>query len=98
MGRRPLHITYPSFFQQLCHLVVEVPTFADAQVLLSGVAVEGIVRRIDDLDRVVIPKKIRCTMRICEGPTSQMTLARWERFCFAMLELGKRWGSRAIHR
>lgn len=47
MGRRPLHITYPSFFQQLCHLVVEVPTFADAQVLLSGVAVEGIGRQGD---------------------------------------------------
>ena len=30
----------------------------------------GIVRRIDDLGRVVIPKEIRRTMRICEG-------ARW---------------------
>ena len=27
----------------------------------------GIVRRIDDLGRVVIPKKIRRTMRIREG-------------------------------
>ena len=27
----------------------------------------GIVRRIDDLGRVVIPKEIRRTMRICEG-------------------------------
>ena len=27
----------------------------------------GIVRRIDDLGRVVIPKEIRCTMRIREG-------------------------------
>ncbi len=26
----------------------------------------GIVRRIDDLGRVVIPKEIRRTMRICE--------------------------------
>lgn len=26
----------------------------------------GIVRRIDDLGRVVIPKEIRCTMRIRE--------------------------------
>ena len=52
----------------------------------------GIVRRIDDLGRVVIPKEIRRTMRIREGDPSQITLARWERFCFAMLDLSKRWG------
>ena len=52
----------------------------------------GIVRRIDDLGRVVIPKEIRRTMRIREGDPSQMTLAPWERFCFAMLDLVKRWG------
>ena len=52
----------------------------------------GIVRRIDDLGRVVIPKEIRRTMRIREGDPSQMTLARGERFCFAMLDLSKRWG------
>ena len=27
----------------------------------------GIVRRVDDLGRIVIPKEIRRTMRICEG-------------------------------
>ncbi len=52
----------------------------------------GIVRRIDDLGRVVIPKEIRRTMRIREGDPLQMTLARWERFCYAMLGLGKRQG------
>ena len=52
----------------------------------------GIVRRIDDLGRVVIPKEIRRTMRIREGDPSQITLARWERFCFAMLDLAKRQG------
>ena len=52
----------------------------------------GIVRRIDDLGRVVIPKEIRRTMRIREGDPSQMTLAPWERFCFAMLDLVTRWG------
>ena len=31
----------------------------------------GIVRRIDDLGRVVIPKEIRRTMRIREGDPSQ---------------------------
>ena len=52
----------------------------------------GIVRRIDDLGRVVIPKEIRRTLRIREGDPLQMTLARWERFCFAMEDLSKRIG------
>ena len=34
----------------------------------------GIVRRIDDLGRVVIPKEIRRTMRIREGDPSLSTL------------------------
>ena len=51
----------------------------------------GIVRRIDDLGRIVIPKEIRRTLRIREGDPSQITLARLERFCFAMLDLSKRW-------
>ena len=54
----------------------------------------GIVRRIDDLGRVVIPKEIRRTLRIREGDPSQMTLARWEQFCFAMGDLAKRQGWR----
>ena len=52
----------------------------------------GIVRRIDDLGRVVIPKEIRRTMRIREGDPSQMTLAPWEKLCFGMLDLAKREG------
>ena len=52
----------------------------------------GIVRRIDDLGRVVIPKEIRRTMRIREGDSLLMTLARWEQFCFAMLDLARRSG------
>ena len=52
----------------------------------------GIVRRIDDLGRVVIPKEIRRTMRIREGDPSQITLARWERFCAAMDDLAKQNG------
>ena len=39
----------------------------------------GIVRRIDDLGRVVIPKEIRRTMRIREGDPSQMTLTLTEK-------------------
>ena len=35
----------------------------------------GIVRRIDDLGRVVVPKEIRRTLRIREGDLSLITLA-----------------------
>ncbi len=52
----------------------------------------GIVRRIDDLGRVVIPKEIRRTMRIREGDPSQIMLERWERICFGMMDLSKRTG------
>jgi AbrB family looped-hinge helix DNA binding protein len=52
----------------------------------------GIVRRIDDLGRVVIPKEIRRTLRIREGDPLQTALTRWERFCFAMDDLAKRNG------
>lgn len=52
----------------------------------------GIVRRIDDLGRVVIPKEIRRTMRIREGDPSLISLTRWETFCSGMAELGKRVG------
>lgn len=52
----------------------------------------GIVRRIDDLGRVVIPKEIRRTMRIREGDRSQITLTDWENFCYAMEDLAQRQG------
>ena len=52
----------------------------------------GIVRRIDDLGRVVIPKEIRRTMRIREGDPSLITLEWWERFCAGMMDLEKRLG------
>ncbi len=51
----------------------------------------GIVRRIDDLGRVVIPKEIRRTLRIREGDPSQIILSEYERFGFAMLRLEERW-------
>ena len=52
----------------------------------------GIVRRIDDLGRVVIPKEIRRTLRIREGDPLQTALTPWERCCFAMDDLAKRNG------
>ena len=44
----------------------------------------GIVRRIDDLGRVVIPKEIRRTMKIREGDPSQTTLTPFDKFCIAI--------------
>ena len=52
----------------------------------------GIVRRIDDLGRVVIPKEIRRTMRIREGDPLQMTLTKTEFFTVSVVKLAKRKG------
>ena len=52
----------------------------------------GIVRRIDDLGRVVIPKEIRRTMRIREGAPTLTTLTPIIRFVYAMTDLSKRIG------
>ena len=52
----------------------------------------GIVRRIDDLGRVVIPKEIRRTMRIREGDPLQMTLTNEVFFVLGMINLSKRLG------
>ena len=50
----------------------------------------GIVRRIDDLGRVVIPKEIRRTMRIREGDPLLTTLKVEERMIKYLISLGKR--------
>ena len=50
----------------------------------------GIVRRIDDLGRVVIPKEIRRTMRIREGDPLLASLTREMRFLKGMEEVGRR--------
>ena len=44
----------------------------------------GIVRRVDDLGRIVIPKEIRRTLRIREGDPLLTTLAARERFACAV--------------
>ena len=49
----------------------------------------GIVRRIDDLGRVVIPKEIRRTMRIREGDPLLTTLTPMERTWNALLQLAE---------
>lgn len=50
----------------------------------------GIVRRIDDLGRVVIPKEIRRTMRIREGEPPLIALTQEHRFYTAMSALAQR--------
>ena len=50
----------------------------------------GIVRRIDDLGRVVIPKEIRRTMRIREGDPLLKTLTVSEKYLWAMKILSQR--------
>lgn len=50
----------------------------------------GIVRRIDDLGRVVIPKEIRRTMRIREGDPLQITLTSEDVFILGMLDFAQR--------
>ena len=50
----------------------------------------GIVRRIDDLGRVVIPKEIRRTLHLKEGDPSQTTLTLEEKFAIAVHSLAKR--------
>ena len=50
----------------------------------------GIVRRVDDLGRIVIPKEIRRTLKIREGDPSHTTLTPIDRFCIGVLQLGIR--------
>ena len=50
----------------------------------------GIVRRIDDLGRVVIPKEIRRTMRIREGAPSLIVLTQEYSFVTAMQSIAER--------
>ena len=50
----------------------------------------GIVRRVDDLGRIVIPKEIRRTLKIREGDPSLTTLTPSDRFCWAIHSIGQR--------
>ena len=50
----------------------------------------GIVRRIDDLGRVVIPKEIRRTLRIREGEPLLTTLTLFYKFYWAIHSLAQR--------
>ena len=83
------------FFYMNCTVSVNTTTIAaEIPKMGGGIAMKatGIVRRIDDLGRVVIPKEIRRTLRIREGDPLQTSLTAAERFCCAMSELTGRMG------
>ena len=50
----------------------------------------GIVRRVDDLGRIVIPKEIRRTLRIREGDPSQATLTSFDLFLRGIIDFAQR--------
>ena len=50
----------------------------------------GIVRRIDDLGRVVIPKEIRRNLRIREGAPLLTTSTPIDRFCIEIHSVAER--------
>ena len=62
------------------------PAFLLSEILFNELPflIAGIIRRIDDLGRVVIPKEIRRTMRIREGDPSLITLTQDMVFCMGV--------------
>ena len=56
----------------------------------------GIVRRIDDLGRIVIPKEIRRTLRIRMGDPSLKTLTQDMVFCMGVESAAERYIGKRI--
>ena len=55
----------------------------------------GIVRRVDDLGRIVIPKEIRRTLKIREGAPLLTTLTPIDKFYIAIHSILKRYKEQA---
>ena len=51
----------------------------------------GIVRRVDDLGRIVIPKEIRRTLKIREADPLLTTLTPFDKFCWAIHSVVERY-------
>ena len=49
----------------------------------------GIVRRVDDLGRIVIPKEIRRTLRIREADPSYTTFTSFDLFLRGIVDFAK---------
>lgn len=57
----------------------------------------GIVRRIDELGRVVIPKEIRRTLRIREGDPLEITLENKQAMLIGIIEVANRMGNTNLY-
>ena len=55
----------------------------------------GIVIRVDDLGRIVIPKEIRRTLKIREGDPLLTTLTPFDKFCWAIHSVVNRYNEPA---
>ena len=55
----------------------------------------GIVRRVDDLGHIVIPKEIRRTLKIREGDPLLTTLTPFDKFCWAIHSVVNRYSEQS---